>query len=86
MYGAWFTAALDGTRLVLEAQRVIPLRMLRLAAGGAAARSEMTRMTAEKLTAAIEAVGTLAAGGSGRKVVRRYRTHVRANVRRLSKS
>ena len=86
MYGAWFTAALEGTQLVFEAQRVITLRVLRLAAGGAVARAEMTRMTAEKLTAAIEAAATLAAGGSGRKVIRRYRTHMRANARRLSKS
>lgn len=86
MLGAWFTMAVEGASLGLEMQRVIALRMLRVAAGGAIARREITRMATEKMTAAVEAAGTLAAGGSSRKVVRRYRTRVRANARRLSAS
>ena len=84
MFQAWFTMAVEGAKLGLEIQRVIALRMLRVAAGGAIARREITRMATEKMTAAVEAAGTVAAGGSSRKVARRYRTHVRANVRRLS--
>jgi hypothetical protein len=43
-------------------------------------------MMTEKIAAAAEAAVTLGLGGSGRKVVRRYRTRVRANARRLSRS
>ena len=39
-------------------------------------------MVTEKSAAAAEAFGTLAFGGSLQKVMRRYRTHVRANKRR----
>jgi hypothetical protein len=39
----------------------------------------------EKTTALAEAATTLATGGSPRTVVRRYRTHVKANERRLSR-
>jgi hypothetical protein len=40
-------------------------------------------MVLEKGTAFVEAATTLALGGSAEKVIRRYRTHVRANERRL---
>jgi hypothetical protein len=42
-------------------------------------------MVTEKTAAFAEAAMTLAMGGSARKVVRRYRTHVKANARRLSR-
>ena len=42
-------------------------------------------MLAEKSFAFAEAVGSLAAGGSMDRVVSRYRGHVRANKRRLSR-
>jgi hypothetical protein len=40
-------------------------------------------MVTEKLTAAAEATVALASGQSPRSVVRRYRTLMRANARRL---
>jgi hypothetical protein len=69
-----------------DVQRVIALRAMRIAAGGAAARSEITRMVTEKVSAAAEAMAILTTTGSGRRVVRHYRKHVRANARRLSRS
>jgi hypothetical protein len=42
-------------------------------------------MVAEKGFAFAEAAGSLALGGSMDRVVRRYRSHVRANKRRLSR-
>jgi len=43
--------------LALEAQTVIALRLMRIAAGGALARSETTRMVTEKVQALGEAMG-----------------------------
>jgi hypothetical protein len=69
----------------LEAQRVVALRLLTLTAGGPAANAEAKRMVAEKVTASAEAAMTLLAGGSAQKILRRYRTIMRANERRLSR-
>jgi hypothetical protein len=85
MFDIWLAAA-EGTLLGFDSQRVIALRAMKIAAGGSAARSEVSRMMTEKVSAAAEAVAILTRGGSGRRVIRRYRTHVRANVRRLSRS
>jgi hypothetical protein len=71
---------------ILEVQRVIALRAMKIAVGGSSARSEVSRMVTEKVSAEAEAVAILTRGGSGRRVIRRYRTRVRANVRRLSRS
>ena len=68
-----------------EAQRVISLRMLVLAQGGATAQREAEKMVTEKIGASIEAAATLAAGGSPSKVLRRYRTIMKANGKRLAK-
>ncbi len=79
----WFDLSMQTAMLGFEAQRVIGLRLMKLAAGDAAAAVEAQRMVTEKVAAFIEASATLATGGSHRKVIRRYRTHVRANERRL---
>ena len=71
--------------LGLETQRVVGLRLMKLAAGGTAAQTEAQLMVTEKMAAFAEAAVTLATGGSAHKVLRRYRTHVRANERRLSR-
>jgi len=71
--------------LAADSQQVIWLRTMRLAAGGAKARSEASRMITEKImTAGIEG-GRLVMGASGDSIVRRYRKKVRANSRRLAK-
>lgn len=69
----------------LEAQRVIALRIQKIGRGGSPARQEAKRMVSEKVLASVEAATTVAAGGSPQKVLRRYRTIMRANTKRLSK-
>jgi hypothetical protein len=85
MFRTWLALTTDAARLAMEAQQVVGLRLLRIAAGGAAAQTEATRMYTEKAFASAEAMATVATGGSARKVVRRYRTRVKANARRLSR-
>ena len=85
MFNAWLRLTLNATLLGFEAQRVVSLRLAHLAAGGAAAEAEAQRMVTEKGAAFVEAATTLATGGSAQKVVRRYRSHVRANNRRLTR-
>ena len=57
----------------------------KLALGGPQGHVEAQRMVAEKGFAFAEAAGSLAAGVSVERVMRRYRSHVRANKRRLSR-
>jgi hypothetical protein len=83
MFNDWLRLTFDATLLGLETQRVVTLRLACLAAGGAAAEAEAQRMVLEKGSAFVEAATTLAFGGSAGRVIRRYRTHVRANERRL---
>jgi hypothetical protein len=76
-----------------EAQNVIALRLMRIAAGGVLGRSEARRMVAEKVLALAEAQTATAMvamkGGNGqdvaRKVLRVYKKRVGGNRRRLSK-
>ncbi|BCH22444.1 MULTISPECIES: hypothetical protein [unclassified Mesorhizobium] len=81
MYRLWF----DTMMLGLEAQQVIWLRALHLARGGKAGEREARRMVTEKVIAATQAAGAIAAGAGGKDVVRGYRRKVRANRRRLSR-
>jgi hypothetical protein len=71
--------------LAIESNRVIALRMMKLAAGGAAARAEARLMVNEKVSEAMAATVTLMAGGSHATVVKQYRRRVAANARRLSR-
>lgn len=75
-----FAAAL----LAIEAQNVVQLRLAKFAWGGAEAQTEAQTMVNEKLSALVEASGTLLMGGSLSTVVARYREHVAANSRRLA--
>jgi len=86
MFRNWMPLTNDAVLLRFETQHVIGLRLVKLSRGGPAAESEALRMVTEKTTALAEAGMTLARGGSAGKVIRRYRTHVRANKRRLLKS
>lgn len=74
---------LSSMMLAVEAQRVIEMRLIRMAWGGAEAQHEAQLMVAEKVDAAIEAAGTLMKGGSIETVVARYREHVAGNDIRL---
>ena len=48
---SWLGLSMSAMRLGLEAQSVIALRMMKMAAGGAAAEAEMRRMISEKTRA-----------------------------------
>jgi hypothetical protein len=69
--------------LGVEAQQVIALRMLRLAAGGALAEREAARMITEKVAANSLAAMRIGLGADAETVARGYRKTVRANLRRL---
>jgi hypothetical protein len=83
MFQNWMRLTRDAVLLGLETQRVMALRLMKLSRGGRAAEAEAMRMVTEKTSALAEAGMTLARGGSAGTVIRRYRTHVRANKRRL---
>lgn len=70
--------------LAVEAQRVIELRLVRLAWGGAEAQAEMVSMVGEKVVAGMEAANTIMTGGSHDQVIARYRELVADNTRRLT--
>jgi len=88
-WAAWLNAA----TFAAEAQWVIGLRMMRLAAGGAAGTREAQRMVVEKAVAAAQAqaaAGMALATGRGshaaaRAAAKPYRRAVRANRRRLTR-
>lgn len=82
----WWKYSRNLTLAGLEAQRVIALRLLKLATGGPSAEVEARKMVTEKLDASAEAMATLAGGGSPQKVLKRYRTIMRANARRLTRA
>lgn len=93
MYNPWLGLAFKAIELGIEAQSVIALRMMRLAAGGARGRAEASRMVAEKVGALAEAQTAAAAAIlTGRrqkvvagKVLNTYKKRVRANRRRLTR-
>ena len=92
MFNRWLTLASEAAQLGFDAQRVIALRFMRLATGGASGQAEAQRMMSEKSVALLEAqfaaAGALAGGNSAvaaRKVLAVYRKRVRANKRRLSR-
>ncbi|MCJ2062303.1 hypothetical protein MKK63_06255 [Methylobacterium sp. J-088] len=79
MYNPFFSSLM----LAIEAQRVVELRLVRLAWGGREGLAEAQSMVIEKVHAAGEAVTTLMFGGSPETVIARYREHVAANTKRL---
>ena len=74
----------DTAMLTLEALTVIQIRLTQLSCGGPAAGVEAQRMVSEKVSAFAEAAALVATGGSVHAVVKGYREHVQANVRRLA--
>jgi hypothetical protein len=93
MLNPWLSFGLKAWQIGLEAQSVIALRMLRLAAGGVRAEAEASRMVTEKIMAAGEAQMAAAMGAMGGhkehviavKALSVYGKRVRANRRRLSR-
>lgn len=94
LFNPWLDVAFKAIQLGVEAQSVIALRMIRLAAGGAIAQSEVQRMVLEKIAAVAEVQTAVTAGilnGHEDHVVASnalgaFKKHVRANRRRLSRS
>jgi hypothetical protein len=93
LWNAWFALSSETARLGFEAQRVIAMRMMRLAGGGAAAEAESRRMISEKIDAFAEAHAAAAAvmaedgdhHRAAKKVLNIYKKRVRGNSRRLQK-
>jgi hypothetical protein len=93
VWNNWFSLSSQTAMLALETQSVIALRLMRIAAGGALARSEATRMVTEKVQALGEAQAVAAVGSmTGRnrrhiakKVAGGYKKRVRGNRRRLTR-
>jgi hypothetical protein len=79
----WLKLSSDMILASGEAQRVFALRLMKLSRGGPSAVREANQMVSEKLAASTEAAMTFAGGGSPQKVLRRYRTIMRANEKRL---
>jgi len=90
MFNPWLSIGLKAWQTALEAQSVMALRM---AAGGARAEAEASRMVTEKIVAAGEAQATTVAAAMrglkkhvvAGKALNVYRKRVRANRRRLSR-
>jgi hypothetical protein len=80
----WWKLSCDIAAANLQAQRVIALRLMKLAQGGPAAQKEAHMMVSEKLVASAEAATSLASGKSVESVVRRYSAIMSANEKRLS--
>ena len=83
MFVALLSLVEDTAMLAIEAQVVIGMRLEQLSLGGPAAWIEAQRMVTEKASAFAEAATVLATGRSAHEVVKGYREHVQANVRRL---
>ena len=92
-WNAWFALSTQAARMCWDAQAVILLRCLRVAQGGAKARTETQRMITEKVAALTEAqvaatVATLK-GSKKHRVAKKalgvYAKRVGRNRRRLSK-
>ena len=83
----------DAWGLGFEAQRVISMRLTRIAAGGTAADAECRRMVSEKFVAAAAAQAAASALASGkgvdaatRQALAPVKRAVQANRRRLSRA
>ena len=71
--------------LAFESGNVIGLRMMKMMSGGLGSHDEAQLMVTEKLSAMLEASASRMCGATAGSVVERYREHVAANARRLSR-
>jgi hypothetical protein len=93
MFVSWFALAGRAAVLGLEAQTVIALRLMRLAAGGNSSRTEAMHMVTDKIAALAEVqiIGATAfvTGQSAQivvsKTLRNYKKRIGANRRRLTR-
>jgi hypothetical protein len=93
-WNAWCTLSLQTARLGWEAQNVIALRLMRMAAQPARSQTEARLMVTEKVAALGEAQAAAATavikGGKSHRVAKKvlgiYKKRVRANRRRLTRT
>lgn len=71
--------------LAFKSGNVIGLRMMKIMSGGRGSHDEAHLMMSEKVNAMIEASASLMSGATADSVVERYREHVAANAKRLSR-
>ncbi len=90
-FGQWLGIVTDCWLLGAEASLVVPLRLAKLARGGAVARAEARLMVTEKIEAHGALLRDLAQGQLGKSapdvvsgVSRHYLVRVRANRKRLA--
>lgn len=91
-YGNWATMAMESAMLAIESQQVIALRLTKMAFGGPDVQQEAELMVSEKLSAMVDSSQMLlnaamvgqADFGAG-KIIKHYRSAVRANRKRLSR-
>ena len=81
MFGPFYSTVF----LAFESSNVIGLRMMKMMSGGRGSHDEANLMVTEKLHAMLEAGASLMSGGTASSVVDRYRQHVAANAKRLSR-
>ena len=94
MWSDWFALSMQTAKLGWEAQGVMALRVMRMAAQPARSQTEARRMVTEKVAALGEAqAATVAAvirGGKSHRVAKKvlsvYKKRVRANRRRLTRA
>lgn len=82
MLTSWIRLIAETNRLALESQVVIWTRLSQIACGRGT-HAESLLMVTEKVAAFAEASTIAFSGGSARKIVKRYRKRVRANLKRL---
>lgn len=91
MTNPWLSLTMNAMQLGIEAQSVVALRIMKVAAGGAAAEREAGRMVTEKIEAALDlqtqiVTGMMTGAAAHRapaRAVALYRRKVRSNRRRL---
>jgi hypothetical protein len=81
----WWKLSFEAGLLAVEAQQVVLLRLMKLAQGGAAANTEAVRMVTEKAVVSANVAFGTALGDGPRSAVKKYRSRVRRNARRLSR-
>jgi hypothetical protein len=94
MWNDWCALSVQAARLGWEAQGVMALRVMRMAAQPAHSQTEARRMVTEKVAALGEAQAAATAavirGGKSHRVAKKvlgvYKKRVRANRRRLTKT
>ncbi|MGA9091805.1 MAG: hypothetical protein WB420_22185 [Bradyrhizobium sp.] len=83
--GPMFLPFFSTVSLAFESGNVIGLRMMKMMSGGSGSHDEAHLMVTEKLSAMFEASASLMSGATASSVVERYREHVAANAKRLSR-